>query len=108
MRYAGMCASSFLVTRFGTDSTQAPALLYATLGLLLASVATIVIFTVVRVRAAQKFSAKRWNEIDIFGFESTSSGAFKWAGRASRSASSASFDQAAIDQARKSIDDAAD
>lgn len=56
-------------------------MLYATLFLFLACVAAIMSFAVLRVRAAQKFAAKKWYDVDIFGFESTSSAAFSWASR---------------------------
>ena len=58
LRYAGMCVSSFLVTFLGNDKRQADALLHTTLVLLFCSVTTIIIFAMIRVRAAHRRSLK--------------------------------------------------
>jgi len=82
LRYAGMCVSSFLVTFLGNDKRQADALLHATLVLLFCSVTTIIIFAMIRVRAAQALVESAVLDVDIFSFESLASSTLKWASRA--------------------------
>ena len=82
LRYAGMCVSSFLVTFLGNDKRQADALLHGTLVLLFCSVTTIIIFAMLRVRAAQALIESAVVDVNIFGFESIASATFKWASRA--------------------------
>ena len=82
MRYAGMCVSSFLVAFLGTDKRQVAALMHAALALLSCSVTIIIIFAVIRVRAAQAFNGRAVLDVDIFGFEFISSATFRWGSRA--------------------------
>ena len=82
IRYAGVCVSSFLVTFLGNDQRQVAALMHATLGLLACSVTIIIVFVVIRVRAAQAFNGRAVLDVDIFGFEYTSAATFRWASRA--------------------------
>ena len=82
MRYAGMCVSSFLVAFLGTDKRQVAALMHAALALLSCSVTTIIIFAMIRVRAAQAFNGRAVLDVDIFGFEFISSATFRWGSRA--------------------------
>ena len=64
------------------DKRQVAALMHATLGLPSCSVTIIIIFAMIRVRAAQAFNGRAVLDVDIFGFESTSSATFQWAFRA--------------------------